>query len=1114
METVREKSVKFPFCAINFDGRNMDPKNIAIFYSIMQFLRNNPSVQQVKVAMTMNKAAVLELQKILIAEPSFRSICIIPAGHEEEVIVMRVDDGGCVPFSFATEQSLRKMHHLMTQPESQSSASAKTNPIALFAVNWSIWLARRQNTVEKCIPPAAKYPQSTDRMRSKLLIPSCLKEIVNMLHNDCSVSIVCGRADSCKRTEVIHHLLEHSHVQQRNCRAICVVQDDVEVLAAAYRICEERNESMGNTVGYKLLINSQISETSNIVFCTVQTLILSLLSDAGQRIFSELTHLIVDGVERRTDRMNLLLTLLKEKLAYHPTVKLMLLSANNKVQALVRFYRAKVLNLPHNLPKAQFLPSEPYGVEYQYLETILPAVSTYAPIKIMNELMPSAMEPLRLCAKLCIFYVGKRRANSNVTRLMDTLLEHCWFANDAKAFDQLLELLECNKHMVDHPHSVTLMTPLMIAAAKGLVGVVRNLLHIGANPYVLGRGSLQAMDWCPEQEQNECWQLMHAAIQQSNRKEVKHSTDLMCRVYHNLQNPCVVDQQLVLDVVVHICTNSTTPGRILVLLPEFSDVLDCYEMLKLNPINRKLDFLICHRSLTEEEFRENTASRRQTSPLFEVILVEGPLFEMLPIVSAIDYVVDTGLQSYASEDYCKGVCLDRSRFTTTETTNYLKWLAQRKCFFLYSKERNEMNDTDKPLATVQPEVMLQAILCRYKSSCPTVELFFDGALWPVCSTNVNHALDMLGHVGAIDRMFRTPTKLGALLANIGIDIHLGKALLYAALFKCLDPMITIVAALKVGNPFRDPLNEHAEAGIMKEKRALHCRTYSDCMVLLRLYQQWSNSKVLQNDRVFVEKHHLKLGYMEAISNARVELMSVLRVLGIVKCGRMQNNGVLNANSSNWSLVKGCLAAGLYPQLAIADYAKERLTASNGTEIFEPHPLSVAQVTDLPTKWVIYARKIGNPLPMPRANDGPPKVQIMDNTVISDWTVLLMCGVDRHETVETGGLQLRTPVSQDTTVPVDFIVDRRYSFQLPQEQYQVVYWVRRKIGMLFRRFTENPSQVLTHADTDKLVLQIGDILAKEDKSLMLANVTGIDATPKIKNSLPMGVFWNYATANNT
>ena len=323
--------------------------------------------------------------------------------------------------------------------------------------------------------------------------------------------------------------------------------------------------------------------------------------------------------------------------------------------------------------------------------------------------------------------------------------------------------------------------------------------------------------------------------------------------------------------------------------------------------------------------------------------------------------------------------------------------------------------------------------------------------------------------------------------------------------------------MKVGNPFIEPLDEKGESELMQLKFTLHNRTYSDCMVVLRLYQQWTQAKTLQTDGEMVQNSHLKVGYMEALSNARVELMSALRLLGIVKCGRGHNTEELNVNSSKWVLVKGSLAAGLYPQLVIADYKNNQLTTSGGEGVCEVHPLSVAQVENLPTKWVVYVRKQELLLDLgEHGQEEPvqctPKTQICDNTVISDWTLLLICGVDRPGAQETGTLELRKPPNNadgdGEQELVEFIVDRKYSFQLPHGYYRAVLWIRCKLGHLFRSFTQNPLKTLERKQTTVLLNKIAEILQLEDASLMLGNVV-VDTRPKIRNSLPMGTLWNYA-----
>ncbi|EAA12236.4 AGAP008081-PA, partial [Anopheles gambiae str. PEST] len=831
------------------------------------------------------------------------------------------------------------------------------------------------------VPPNCYYDQATSLQRCQLPVSMRFGKILQTLLMDTPFPfIICGGPDSGKRTEIVHYILENCRRHQAPCRTLCVLHDEVEVMAAAERVCKERNEQIGNTIGYKLHINSQVSEMNNVVFCTIQTLLLSLLSESGQKMLIQLTHLVVDSVDRGASDMNLLLSLLKEKQHLHPTMKLILLSSSSVVPTLGKFFgESQIVQVPHNPPSVRYLPSKPHGVEYYYLDGIL-----------------------------------------------DRICKH-----------------EVIQKMKDHLQTLA----------------------------------------------------------------------LLCQLYHKVYNPYTVDQQLVVDVVVHIC-KSCLPGKILVTLPDFSDVLECYELLQKSlGTCKRIGFLIWHRLLTEEELKDYTVHPEGEGLLYVVILMAGPLLELVSTVGSIDYVVDTGLKVHPGGDYAKGLCVDRACKASVETSNLLKWLAQRKCYMLYpmgSLEEDHATDPHKGcfFRAEPPETVLKAVLCRHQSSCSSVEIFFDTALIPANATSITSSLELLDEIGAIERPLQVPTSLGLLLVHLNVGIHLGKALLYSVLFRCLDPILTIVAAMKVGNPFIEPLDEKGESELMQLKFTLHNRTYSDCMVVLRLYQQWTQAKTLQTDGEMVQNSHLKVGYMEALSNARVELMSALRLLGIVKCGRGHNTEELNVNSSKWVLVKGCLAAGLYPQLVIADYKNNQLTTSGGEGVCAVHPLSVAQVENLPTKWVVYVRKQELLLDLgEQGQEEPvqctPKTQICDNTVISDWTLLLICGVDRPGAQETGALELRKPPNNadgdGEQELVEFIVDRKYSFQLPHGYYRAVLWIRCKLGHLFRSFTQNPLKTLERKQTTVLLNKIAEILQLEDASLMLGNVV-VDTRPKIRNSL--------------
>ncbi len=59
------------------------------------------------------------------------------------------------------------------------------------------------------------------------------------------------------------------------------------------------------------------------------------------------------------------------------------------------------------------------------------------------------------------------------------------------------------------------------------------------------------------------------------------------------------------------------------------------------------------------------------------------------------------------------------------------------------------------------------------------------------------------------------TPMGRLLSKLPTDVHLGKFLLFASIFKCLDPALTIAAALTSKSPFITPFGHEAVATLAK-----------------------------------------------------------------------------------------------------------------------------------------------------------------------------------------------------------------------------------------------------------------------------------------------------------
>ncbi|KAF7789913.1 hypothetical protein EIP86_000861 [Pleurotus ostreatoroseus] len=92
----------------------------------------------------------------------------------------------------------------------------------------------------------------------------------------------------------------------------------------------------------------------------------------------------------------------------------------------------------------------------------------------------------------------------------------------------------------------------------------------------------------------------------------------------------------------------------------------------------------------------------------------------------------------------------------------------------------------------------------------SIEDVLSRALDPPSPLNVQRAIAALVEVRALTAS-QDITPMGRLLSKMPTDVHLGKFLLIASLFRCLDPALTIAATLSSKSPFLTPFGREDEA---------------------------------------------------------------------------------------------------------------------------------------------------------------------------------------------------------------------------------------------------------------------------------------------------------------
>lgn len=124
---------------------------------------------------------------------------------------------------------------------------------------------------------------------------------------------------------------------------------------------------------------------------------------------------------------------------------------------------------------------------------------------------------------------------------------------------------------------------------------------------------------------------------------------------------------------------------------------------------------------------------------------------------------------------------------------------------------------------------------------------------PPSPNTVKTAIENLECLGALDKD-ENLTPLGEYLSQLTIEPHLGKMLIFSVIFKCLDPILTIVASLaqkyflfliyrcSIILSFRDPFQLPPQANLRtqaaEKRKMLMADTLSDHMVYLKAFIKW------------------------------------------------------------------------------------------------------------------------------------------------------------------------------------------------------------------------------------------------------------------------------------
>ncbi|CAD6887094.1 unnamed protein product [Tilletia caries] len=475
-----------------------------------------------------------------------------------------------------------------------------------------------------------------------------------------------------------------------------------------------------------------------------------------------------------------------------------------------------------------------------------------------------------------------------------------------------------------------------------------------------------------------------------------------------------INHELIVQLIENICTKPDLQAysqAILVFMPGLMEIRRCHDLLQAHPL------------LGTTEFRiyplHSTISSDLQSQVFDIppkgvrkIVIATNIAETGITIPDITCVIDTGKHREMRFDEKRQISKLVECFVARSNAKQRRGRAGRVqeglCFHLFTKHRHDQYLAEHP----QPEMLrlsLQELALKLKimkiKIGDSIQDALTQALDPPTEINVQRAVTALIEVKALTTTEEI-TPLGRHLSRMPLDVHMGKFLLIASMMRCLDPALTIAAALNSKSPFVTPFGREDEADLAK---ASFKAGDSDFLTVANAFNAWRRACGNNHHWAFCNRTFLSHQTLQQIEDLRQQYMAYLLDSGFVKVddgtsraiarlrwragasgGKprlMQLPDELNLNSGSIAVITAAMAAALYPKMLSIDPKNSQLRTIGNNAPAAIHPSSVNRRLRFHTlpktcHYLVYFTMMQN---------AKKRMFAWDTSPVDDRALMLMCG---------------------------------------------------------------------------------------------------------------------------
>lgn len=450
-----------------------------------------------------------------------------------------------------------------------------------------------------------------------------------------------------------------------------------------------------------------------------------------------------------------------------------------------------------------------------------------------------------------------------------------------------------------------------------------------------------------------------------------------------------------LETVAHQESFTDFSKAVLVFLPGIAEIQRLNDMLVDHPSFAR-GWLVypLHSTFSSEE---QQAAFQIPPPGMRKIVLATNIAETGITIPDVTCVVDTGKHKEMRFDERRQMSRLLQTFISRANAKQRRGRAGRvqegMCFHLFTKHRH-----DEIMAEQQtPEMLrlsLQDLVMRVKiCKLGDIEHALTTALDPPSLKNIRRAIDALIEVNALTASEEL-TPLGHQLARLPLDAQLGKLILLAANFGCLDFALTIAAILSSKSPFLSPMGVKKQADTV---RLGFMRGNSDLLTAYNAYTAWRRVCMTPgiSEFPFCRKNFLSPQNLANIEDLKGQLLGSLADAGFVSLEKHERAALSRSRSkrnfvevpsardfagSNDLLINSVTAWSFYPKILSRDGKGWRHVANN--QSISLHPQSVNKGSSNDAKYLSFYSIMQSSSRFTNAQETSP---------VTDMALVLMAG---------------------------------------------------------------------------------------------------------------------------